>query len=165
MLCVSITRERFQWRGTNRWDRWERKTRRVEGAGRRIPLKTIPFDDVAPRPSASYLHSRSALLPLREYAGTFMPSSFNPVTVTKRGNKFFFLLSPLLFFLFSNVRKQKKKKKKRCARTNFKPNQTKPGIFALSARRRREEPLFPPKSSLSTAKRLTYCTERVQWKY
>lgn len=162
MLCVSITRERFQWRGTNRWDRWERKTRRVEGAGRRIPLKTIPFDDVAPRPSASYLHSRSALLPLREYAGTFMPSSFNPVTVTKRGNKFFFLLSPLLFFLFSNVRKQKKKKKNAAhERTS---NQTKPNRASLRWRRR-EEPLFPPKSSLSTAKRLTYCTERVQWKY
>lgn len=153
---MSITRERFQWRGTNRWDRWERKTRRVEGAGRRIPLKTIPFDDVAPRPSASYLHSRSALLPLREYAGTFMPSSFNPVTVTKRGNKFFFLLSPLLFFLFSNVRKQKKKN----AAHERTPNQTKPGIFARGGGGR----------SLSfhrnpTAKRLTYCTERVQWKY
>lgn len=157
---MSITRERFQWRGTNRWDRWERKTRRVEGAGRRIPLKTIPFDDVAPRPSASYLHSRSALLPLREYAGTFMPSSFNPVTVTKRGNKFFFLLSPLLFFLFSNVRKQKKKKK--TLRTN--ELQTKPNRASLRCRR------GGGGRSLSfhrnpTAKRLTYCTERVQWKY
>lgn len=156
---MSITRERFQWRGTNRWDRWERKTRRVEGAGRRIPLKTIPFDDVAPRPSASYLHSRSALLPLREYAGTFMPSSFNPVTVTKRGNKFFFLLSPLLFFLFSNVRKQKKKK---TLRTN--ELQTKPNRASLRSRR------GGGGRSLSfhrnpTAKRLTYCTERVQWKY
>lgn len=148
MLCVSITRERFQWRGTNRWDRWERKTRRVEGAGRRIPLKTIPFDDVAPRPSASYLHSRSALLPLREYAGTFMPSSFNPVTVTKRGNKFFFLLSPLLFFFSQTFESKKKKKNAAHERT---PNQTKPNRASLRCRRGgggrslsfHRNPLFP----------------------
>lgn len=130
VLRVSVTRERFQWRGTNRWGSMGKKNE--TRAGRRIPLKTIPFDDVAPRrPSASYLHSRSALLPLREYAGTFMPSSFNPVTVTKRGNKFFFL------------RKQREKKN---ARTNSsKPNQT-GHLFAVDEEEEEEEPLLPPKS-------------------
>lgn len=59
-------------------------------------------------------------------------------------------LSSLPSSFFSFLKRSKAKKKKKNAAHERTPNQTKPGIFALSARRRREEPLFPPKSHCQT---------------
>lgn len=74
------------------------------------------------------------------YAEQLQPRHCN-----KKRKQIFLSSLPSSFFSFLK-RSKAKKKKKRCARTNSKPNQT----GHLCARRRREEPLFPPKSHCQT---------------